>query len=278
MQSLKQAIAHQDSFSASLLLAQYFHQDCPSVAHYASVIDNWCVQARLSSDYAVADQNSLANLVRFFYRDLAFSHDQSDFFAIQNSLLDKVIEFRTGLPLSLGLVFQAIATRLGFQVQGINFPGRFLLRVDFADSQGTQDTQSVYLDPSNGKILSHKNIESLYCQMLGDLEQHKMPPEALLSASCQESVVRLLHNIKAAFIAAQDYQPALLAVELLIELCPDDPYERRDRGFLLHQLDCLQLAVADYQYFIRQCPKDPASPLLAAQVKQLAAEARAVFH
>ena len=105
-----------------------------------------------------------------------------------------------------------------------------------------------------------------------------MPPEALLSASCEESVVRLLHNIKAAYIAAQDYQPALLAVELLIELCPDDPYERRDRGLLLHQLDCLQLAVADYQYFIRQCPKDPASPLLAAQVQQMAAEARAVFH
>ena len=272
MQCLKQAIASQDSFSASLLLAQYFQQDCQPVAYYSEIVDRWCAKARITASCASADQNGLVGLLHFFYRELAFSQDASQFFASQNCFLDKVIMFRTGLPLSLAIVLQTMATRLGFQIQGINFPGHFLLRVDFADKT------FVYLDPCNGNILTYSDIETMYCRILGDVEQQKMPPETLLAASCEESIVRLLHNIKAAYIAAQDYQPALMAVELLIELCPDDPYERRDRGFLLHQLDCLQLAVADYQYFIRQCPKDPASPLLAAQVKQLAAQATVVVH
>jgi regulator of sirC expression with transglutaminase-like and TPR domain len=69
-----------------------------------------------------------------------------------------------------------------------------------------------------------------------------------------------------------------MAVELLVNLCPNDPYERRDRGFLLHQLDCTQVAIADYQYFIRKCPKDPATQLLQAQLQQLSEQVPDVFH
>jgi len=56
-----------------------------------------------------------------------------------------------------------------------------------------------------------------------------------------------------------------------LQLCPDDPYERRDRGYLLHQLDCPQVAVADYQFFIDQCPSDPSIEMIRTQVDKLRA-------
>ncbi|WP_342807464.1 tetratricopeptide repeat protein [Alteromonas sp. M12] len=70
-----------------------------------------------------------------------------------------------------------------------------------------------------------------------------MPSDTLNVASTEEILVRLLHNLKASYIREENYQMALRAVDLLIELCPDDPYERRDRGFLLHQLECPQVAI-----------------------------------
>ena len=52
-------------------------------------------------------------------------------------------------------------------------------------------------------------------------------------------------------------------------LNPNDPFERRDRGFLLHQLDCFKVAYDDYQYFVEQCPKDPAAQLLKLQLDKI---------
>jgi regulator of sirC expression with transglutaminase-like and TPR domain len=50
---------------------------------------------------------------------------------------------------------------------------------------------------------------------------------------------------------------------------PDDPYEIRDRGFIYQQLDCHQVALTDYQFFIDQCPDDPAAELLKNQVSAM---------
>ncbi|WP_340676687.1 tetratricopeptide repeat protein [Paraglaciecola sp.] len=272
MQGLKQTIASQECFKASLLLAQYFQKNCLPIEHYQQKLNAWAKQARQFIITSQLDKSALTQFIRFFYVELAFSADEHHFFAKQNSLMNKVMDFRTGIPMSLAIVFQALAEQLGFAIYGINFPGHFLLRADFSDSE------SIYLDPNNGNVLSYADLEALYFRILGEIEQEKMPPEALLAASCEESIVRLLHNLKAAYINSQDFQLALIAVELLVELCPNDPYERRDRGFLLHQLDCMQVAIADYQYFIRQCPHDPASPLLAAQLKHLVAQPSAIFH
>jgi len=65
------------------------------------------------------------------------------------------------------------------------------------------------------------------------------------------------------------FDQALKCVDLLIELRPEDPFERRDRGFLLHQLDCFKVAYDDYQYFVEQCPKDPAAQLLKMQLEKI---------
>lgn len=271
MYRLKQSFEKQNCFESSLLLAQHFQPDCLPISHYLNIINDWAEAAKKMQAVWLADKNGLRQLISYFYVQLAFSGDDRDFFSHQHSLVNKVIEYRTGIPVSLALVFEALANKLGFLVRGINFPGHFLLNVELQN-------ESIYIDPINGRILCYTEIESLYFKILGEIEQEKMPPEALLPANCEEVIVRLIHNLKATYINNQVYQLALTAVELLIGLCPNDPYERRDRGLLLHQLDCPQLAVADYQYFIRQCPQDPAIPLLSAQVKQLEAQPLAIIH
>jgi regulator of sirC expression with transglutaminase-like and TPR domain len=270
---LKQAIADNDILSASLWLAHEFSAEKTlDVAYYQSLLTEWAAQAKVTARIEQPDEAAFARFICFFYVDLAFSGDEKNYFSCKYSLLNQVIDYRTGIPVSLAIVFQSLAKQLGFDVQGVNFPGHYLLRYQVKPSH------CLYIDPLNGTLLSAWDLEHLYFNILSEIDDEKMPQEALAPAKCDESVMRLLHNLKAAYINEKAFSKALLAVELLVSLRPDDPYERRDRGFLLHQLDCTQVAIADYQYFVRRCPKDPATQLLEAQIRQLTDHPPVILH
>jgi regulator of sirC expression with transglutaminase-like and TPR domain len=261
-----------DHLMASLWLAKVFQPDSCHPDVYQRKVELWIDQVKVFIGSADITVSNFKRLIQYFYVELAFSGDEKNYFTCQYSLIDHVLDYRTGIPVSLAIVFQSMGIKLGFDVSGVNFPGHFLLKCRFSHQP------DIYIDPLNGKQLSRQDLETLYFSILHEIEDEKMPEEALNSASCDETIVRLLHNLKASYINEKCYSEALIAVELLVNLCPNDPYERRDRGFLLHQLDCTQVAMADYQYFIRKCPKDPATQLLQAQLQQLSEQVPDIFH
>ncbi|EFG3273759.1 tetratricopeptide repeat protein [Shigella flexneri] len=50
----------------------------------------------------------------------------------------------------------------------------------------------------------------------------------------------------------------------------EDPYEIRDRGLIYAQLDCEHVALNDLSYFVEQCPEDPISEMIRAQINNIA--------
>ncbi len=272
LKELKQAIFNGDYLMASLLLARVFQPYSFQPDDYQNKADLMIEQAKRfigSTDITAAN---FKQFIQFFYVELLFSGDEKNNLSCEHCLLNNVLDYRTGVPVSLAIVFQSMASKMGFDVCGVNFPGHFLIKCRL------RHHPNIYLDPLNGKQLTRQDLESLYFTILNEIEDEKMPDEALDEASCDETIVRLFHNLKASYINEKRYSQALTAVEFLVDLCPNDPYERRDRGFLLHQLDCTQVAMVDYQYFIRKCPKDPATQLLQAQLQQLSELAPAIFH
>lgn len=266
MKTLRETIECGDLLSGGLLVSTLTNPNPrpgDSLADYQTIISQWIAQARLSAEIFQPDDAAFIRFIHYFYRQLAFSANVQQDFSCKHSLVDSVMDYRTGMPVSLAIIFVTIAGKLGFDVQGVNFPGHFLLRYLGED----QDVK--YLDPKSGNWLSESDLSYLYFSVLSEIDNETMPEEALYAASSEEILVHLLHNIKAAYIHDKKYEQALMTVELLIDLCPNNPYERRDRGILLHELQCPQLAIADYEYFIRHCPKDPAATLLEMQVRNM---------
>jgi regulator of sirC expression with transglutaminase-like and TPR domain len=259
---LKQAIHEQSPLLAALCVARHFDSKV-DIDDYLKKVQDMVESARVAMHGALSEQNRFRRLVHHFYRVLAFSGNKQDFFASKYSLINQVIDFRTGIPVSLSLIFNHIASQLGFNVTGVNFPGHFLIRYDL------DNERALFIDPLTGEFLNYTSLQALYSSILDSAEGDEMPKDALNSATLRESVVRILNNLKASFIQEKNFHKALLSVDLLVYLQPDDPYTRRDRGFLLHQLDCESFAVADYQYFIEQCPQDPSAQLLKLQIKKL---------
>ena len=271
MQRLKQAIDAEDLFAASLLVAKTFCDDV-SEDSYRSRVDALTESVRCQLDDDLSQEQRFLQMVKVFYRQLAFSGNEKDFFASKYSLLHEVIDYRTGIPVTLAILFCHIANKLGFDVNGVNFPGHFLIRFQVSADKAQ------FFDPLNGNMLSWPELEALYFSILGDLDEDEMPEDALEAAGAEETVVRLLNNLKAAFIKEEKFKQALATTDLLVSLNPDDPYERRDRGFLLHQLQCEQLALDDYNYFIKKCPQDPSAQILKLQLRKLVAHKPDVLH
>lgn len=255
--TLKQFIELDNTLDAALYLAKLFNPTIELSGYHQLVAD-------LVSDCQVnQDSHTLQDfkqLVRCFYAEQLFTSGNAASLNSDLCLVDKVLDYRSGLSVSIAIIFENIANQLGFNVKGINFPGHYLLCLQLGQQR------RYFIDPLNGRFLNYQQVCALYTLITGEEE---MEPEQLDTADTHTTIVRLLTNLKAAFMDEQRFAQALQCVDLLIELCPDDPYERRDRGFLLHQLQCFKVALADYQYFIRQCPSDPAAQLLKLQLRHL---------
>ena len=70
------------------------------------------------------------------YADLGFHGNQHEYYISSNSFIHMVLRKRTGIPISLSIVYMAVAARLGIEVQGVNSPGHFLLRVEEKITEG----------------------------------------------------------------------------------------------------------------------------------------------
>lgn len=213
-----------------------------------------------------------SELLAALYGPLGLAGDWERFFAVDNCLMDKVLTRRRGIPVTLAIVVLHLCERFGVRAEGISFPGHFLLRLfndQAADqSQGQRASASEnIIDPFTGKVLTRHEIEQLLRGARGNLA--KLKPQHLQPAEPLEVLTRLLNVTKASFIHHQQFAQALICSQLLLVLKPECPIERRDRGFLYEQLDCHQLAADDFEFFIEQCPEDPVSDVLKAQVLAL---------
>lgn len=118
---------------------------------------------------------------KFFFQELGFVGNERDFYAAENSYLNKVLDQRTGNPISLCLIYLLIARRLSLPVTGIGFPGHFLCRFQSSESE-------LYIDVFNrGKLLAKADcIQHLLQGHFGLKEQHLAPvsPRGILLRMC----------------------------------------------------------------------------------------------
>ena len=190
----------------------------------------------------------LQALNRFFYGELGFGGNLNHYYDPDNSNLAAVLRTRRGIPISLAVLWMELAQGLGLEVQGVAFPGHFLVKVLLPDGQAL-------LDPLNGHSLTLGELEErLEPFQPRSAQQH--PNEALTLALClqpatpREVVARMLRNLKEVHHAQQDW-PRLLAVqERLVCLLPQAPSERRDRGLAHARCGHTGAAVDDLQHYL----------------------------
>ena len=125
-----------------------------------------------------------------------------------------------------------------------------------------EDNQFVFIEASAGVSLEWDEVKQYLNIKDKKQSQIELPDEQTIG-------MLLLSMYKTSLMDTGLFAKALEVVDLIISFEPDNPYERRDRGFVLQQLNCDSHAVADYKFFIEQCPADPLAQLIKMQLDDI---------
>jgi regulator of sirC expression with transglutaminase-like and TPR domain len=174
----------------------------------------------------------VAVLNHYFFEDLGFKGNRERYYETANSYWPDVMERRTGIPISLAAIYLEVGWRLGFPLSGINFPGHFLVG-------WTEPAVSLYIDVfANGKILSPEDLNDLVRRFVGE-EQVLEPDFHLRRAETGDILYRMLSNLKAIHAQSGHLERALVCVDWMRMIKPDDWNSLRDKGMFLASLERL---------------------------------------
>ena len=247
-----------DLAEAALLVAADFRPGL-DVAATLGELDALAEAARGPVLSAWSDTARIEALNRFLFVEQRFTGNHEHYEDPSNSLLPDVLERRTGLPILLCLVYLEVGRRLGLPVEGIGFPGHFLVRW-----RGKDD---VLIDAFNGRIVSDEAATALLREALG--HDAVWSRAELKAISAHAFLVRLLSNLKRHFAMAKEFESALACCERLLQLCPGSPEEIRDRGLVYEQLECWSAARADLEQFLELAPKHPSAKSVRARLESV---------
>lgn len=178
---------------------------------------------------------------------LGFRGNRDHYNDVRNSCLNQVIDRRTGLPITLAILYLDVARRAGLTGDGISFPGHFLVRVK--DRAHADRDAGFVVDPFNGgAILTEQDCRALLAR---HDDSAVFSPELLAPATRRQIFVRMLVNLKRLYVQSRSFPQALVVTDALLALAPSSLAELRDRGLLSYHLHEYGAALRDLEEYLR---------------------------
>lgn len=200
------------------------------------------VEARLRPPPRPATDVLMAMKV-VIYDEAGFRGNHSDYYDPRNSFLNEVLDRKLGIPITLSILYIEVAARCGLTLQGVGFPGHFLVKCPVA--AGVDET---FIDPFNGgELLNHHECVARF---RASLHGREFDPRYLEAVGPSQILTRMLHNLKKIYVETGDDMRALWVIDRLLLLQPDNLEERRDRGLLAARLGGITSAVKDLQAYL----------------------------
>jgi regulator of sirC expression with transglutaminase-like and TPR domain len=197
----------------------------------------------------------IATLNAYLYEELGFSGNRQQYDDPRNSFLNEVLDRRLGIPISLAVVYLEIGRHAGLRLEGVNFPGHFLVRAP----AGPAEIEDVIVDPFHaGALLSEVDCRHLLRQHVG--EQAAFDQGLLATATRQHIVVRMLVNLKRLYVRMSSFPQARAIADLLLAVDPSALSELRDRGLLAYHMEDFAAALKDLETYLRLMPRGEGQP------------------
>jgi regulator of sirC expression with transglutaminase-like and TPR domain len=188
-----------------------------------------------------------AALAEFLFEECGFAGNDEHYYDPRNSYLNKVIDRQVGLPITLSLLAIAVGTRAGLPVVGVALPGHFVAKAVGPDGD------EVLFDPFHGgQVLDPDGCEELVGAVTG--RPFEATREALAATPPAAFVLRMLNNLKTAYVAERSHLRAARVARRLVQLLPDEPGQRRDLGLLLVQAGRYGPAVGPLRHYLAADP------------------------
>jgi regulator of sirC expression with transglutaminase-like and TPR domain len=209
--------------------------------------------AELASRVAARIQDSddpeqaIAALNHVLFQEEMFRGNTADYYNTRNSFLQHVLDERTGIPISLALVYMEVGRRVGFPLFGVGMPGHFLLK------HYDVDGRAILIDAfERGSIVTEEDCR----QKLNDIYsgQLALQPEFLLPVTRRQMLTRMLNNLRSIYLSQRNFRHALQVVDLILVIYPRSPEDVKQRAVLRYNLNDYRGALSDFDEYVKMSP------------------------
>ena len=215
-------------------------------APYLALLDEFAAElaGRIAPYAAGMDFVLAAN--DYLFHERRFAGNTADYYDPGNSMLNTVLETRTGLPITLAVIYIEVARRLGRPVYGVGLPGHFVV-------QYNDGLFATFIDPFHGgRLLAAPDCFALATHAAG--REIPRDPRLLAPFSNRQILLRMVGNLRRAWFRRGAYAKALRVLDLLLEALPASGPEYRERAVAHIQLGNMRFAMQDLERYLRLTP------------------------
>ncbi|MBM3735211.1 MAG: tetratricopeptide repeat protein [Acidobacteria bacterium] len=216
------------------------------VTWFVEVLDSYARELAETTHTGMRGEEWLEAANSYLYGNLGFRGNQDDYYNARNSCLNDVLAERTGIPLTLCVVYMEIARRLGREMSGIGLPRHFLAH--YSDGR-----YSTYVDCFHGgRPMTTEEVRDFGMEIAQiDVVEH---PQYLAPVTKFQIAVRTLDNLRHVYYLKKDYAKAVRVLDLYLAAKPGAAEEYKQRGFLLLTQKRPAEALRDLQRYVKLLP------------------------
>jgi regulator of sirC expression with transglutaminase-like and TPR domain len=164
----------------------------------------------------------------YLFNDQKFKPNTDDYYNPLNSYLNVVLERKTGIPITLSILYMHIANGAGFPMVPVNFPAHFLAKHIMEGDNG-----EIIVDAFNGgRIMDDYALKALLERSYPH-QNIAMTHAFVEKATSAQVMIRMLNNLKSSYYEAQDMERYEAANEMVLAIDRYNPEAVRDRGVVL---------------------------------------------
>lgn len=236
-------------FDTSMLIAldEYPQLDTRG---YREQLDGYVRALRPRVDRDIDLPSRLTAINRYLYEEIGFAGNDRQYDDPRNSYLNDVFDRKLGIPISLAVIQIEVMRRLGMPLEGISFPGHFLVRLPVDDG-------ILVMDPFNqGRPVSVEELRARATPHLGGQTPDDQQLLQILEPATHRTILmRMLRNLKGLYQERSDFERVARSADRLLKLAPDLPEALRDRGLAYHQLGHAKGAREDLARYLQLSPE-----------------------
>jgi regulator of sirC expression with transglutaminase-like and TPR domain len=259
-----------DLARACLLIAQDAYPKL-DVERYMDEIERMASRLRVRLPQNCGGEERVVALNQFLYEDLGYWGNTEDYYDPRNSYLNEVIERKTGIPITMCILYMELGRRIGLPLEGVSFPGHFLVRLPLRGGM-------LVLDPfAGGAPQSEDELRSRVKRVIpdgvaDDLPAAELPLDQFLEPATNRQILsRVLRNLKAIYRDSDKPERMLDVLNRMLLVTPDASAELRDRGYIYQRLECYRAALKDLSDYAEREPDSPDLDEVRSRLMELSA-------
>jgi regulator of sirC expression with transglutaminase-like and TPR domain len=233
----------------ALLIARDEYPDLDA-ASYSAQVDTYATALRPQLERDIDLPARLTAINKYLFEEVGYAGNNAQYDDPRNSYMNDVVDRKLGIPISLAVIQIEVTRRLGMPLDGISFPGHFLVRLPVDDG-------ILVLDPYNkGRPVSAEELRERASPHLGG---HAPDDQQLLQilapATHRMILMRMLRNLKGLYLERGDWERVARTADRLLKLSPDTAEALRERGLAYRELGYTKGAREDLARYLQLLPE-----------------------